>query len=156
MSVQTQNRFMEFSIGDQFYCFPLPLVREVIRAPELTQVPGAPSDFEGMMNLRGQIMGVFNIRKKLNAKTKSANESENPPVVVVIEEMGVTVGVIVDEVVRVLHPDPADIRPAPLKNDDPSKQYIDAVIQTEEHLTMILSVENLLNLKLISATLKSA
>lgn len=149
------NRFMEFRVGEQLYAIHLLSVREVIQKPEVTQVPNGPADFEGMMNLRGQILGVFNLRKKLNAKPK-ANSGDGQAVVVVVEEGGVRVGVTVDEVTHVLHPQADAIKPAPLREDDPTKRFVQSVIQSNGELVILLDFEQLLDLGKYRAFLKAA
>lgn len=150
----SDNRFMEFRLADQLFAVPLLSVKEVIQKPEVTAVPNMPQQFEGMMNLRGQILGVFNVRKKLGAKPKPA-EVRNE-VVMVIDQLGVNVGMTVDEVTRVLHPNQNMIRSAPLKDDDPAKAYINSVIQTGEDLVLIVDVVELLELSKYSSTRKAA
>ena len=149
------NRYMEFKIGEQLYAIHLLSVREVIQKPEVTQVPNAPADFEGMMNLRGQILGVFNVRKKLSAKTKT-NGNENSAVVVVVEENDVRVGIVVDEVTRVLHPDSESVKAAPLKEDDPGRRYVESVIQSDSDLIIVLNLEQLLEVGRCKNFLKAA
>jgi purine-binding chemotaxis protein CheW len=136
---------MEFRLGDQLFALPLLIVKEVIQRPEVTAVPNMPTHFEGMMNLRGQILGVFNVRKKLAAKAKDPGVS-TADVVVVIEQDGVSVGMIVDEVTRVLHPGIDSVRPAPLREDDPTGEYIGSVIQSDELLILTVNVSRLLEL----------
>ncbi|RYZ70052.1 MAG: purine-binding chemotaxis protein CheW, partial [Proteobacteria bacterium] len=127
MTENKDNRYMEFRLGAQHYAIPLLTVKEVISKPEVTPVPNMPSHFEGMFNLRGQILGVFNIRKKLDIK-KSDEVGINAEVVIVIEHAGISVGMTVDEVTRVFHTDPTMISPAPLKESDPARRFVEFVI----------------------------
>ncbi len=142
----TDNRFMEFRLGEQLYALPLLSVKEVIPKPEITLVPNMPTHFEGMINLRGQILGVFNVRKKLNVKNKDSTEKP-PEVVIVIEQQGVSVGMIVDEVTKVLHATADMLKPAPLKDDEVAKHFIGSVIQTGEELVLTIHVNKLLDLE---------
>lgn len=155
MSSGTDNRYMEFRLGGQLYAIPLLSVKEVIPKPEITAVPNMPQHFEGMINLRGQILGVFNVRKKLatNAKETAPKLAD---VVIVIENQGVSVGMIVDEVTKVLHASPEAIGPAPLKEDDPARHFISAVIQSEQDLVMAIHVGKLLDLEKYKAMTKAA
>lgn len=155
MSSGTDNRYMEFRLGGQLYAIPLLSVKEVIPKPEITAVPNMPQHFEGMINLRGQILGVFNVRKKLAAKAKDTS-LKSTDVVIVIESQGVSVGMIVDEVTRVLHASPEKIGPAPLKEDDPARYFISAVIQSEQELVMAIQVGQLLDLEKYKAMTKAA
>lgn len=141
----SDGRYMEFRLGDQLYAVPLLTVKEVIQKPEVKAVPNMPSHFEGMVNLRGQILGVYNVRKKLAAKARNANESTDE-VVVIIEYQGVNVGMVVDEVTRVISPTSDMIRAAPLKDDDPAKTFIRSVIKIDDDLVLTIEASSLLDL----------
>lgn len=151
-----ENRYMEFKLGDLHYAVPLLAIKEVIQKPEVTAVPNMPSHFEGMMNLRGQILGVYSIRKKLNAKPREKAISANSEVVMVIESNGVIVGMIVDEVTKVLHAEADMIKEAPLKEDDPARHFVSSVIQTENDLVLTVDIYKLLDLDKYKANLKAA
>jgi purine-binding chemotaxis protein CheW len=140
--MKQDNRYMEFRLGEQLYAIPLLTIKEVIQMPEVTAVPNMPAHFEGMMNLRGQILGVFNLRKKLALKASEGGAH----VVMVIEEQNVNVGMIVDEVTRVLHPDENMLKPAPLKDNDPANEFIKSVIQTGQDLVLTVDLVKLLDL----------
>jgi purine-binding chemotaxis protein CheW len=155
MSQVVDNRYMEFRLGAQLYAIPLLTVKEVISKPEVTLVPNMPAHFEGMFNLRGQILGVFNIRKKIAAKPAEV-ANKNSDVVIVIEQDGVNACMTVDEVTRVLHAEPNMISPAPLKEDDPARKFIEAVIQTDGQLVPTINVSQLLELEKFRAALKAA
>lgn len=155
MSQAHDNRFMEFRLGQQLYAIPLLTVKEVISKPEVTLVPNMPAHFEGMFNLRGQILGVFNIRKKIGSKPIEGT-AKNSDVVIVIEHSGVNAGMIVDEVTRVLHAETNMISPAPLKEDDPARKFIESVIQTDGQLVPTIIVSQLLDLEKFKSALKSA
>lgn len=143
---QLDNRYMEFLLGEQLFALPLMSVKEVIQRPEVTPVPNMPPHFEGMMNLRGQILGVFNVRKRLAAKERQ-NKNNNHEVVVVIEHKGVSVGMLVDEVTKVLHPAPDMLKPAPIKQDDPAAKFIRSVIQTADEMVITVDVAELLEIE---------
>ncbi len=141
-----ENRYMEFTLGDQFFAIPITAVREVIQRPEFTTMPNMPAHFEGMINLRGKILGVFNIRKKLNVKKIVERAEQSPDVVIVVEHDSISVGMLVDEVTRVIQVTPDMIKDAPLKDDDPSKKYILNIIQTKEALVLQVDVNELLEI----------
>ena len=142
----TENRYMEFKLGDQSFSIPLLSVREVIQMPEITPMPNMPSHFEGMINLRGQILGVFNVHKRLGVKAKQPDKTTPAPVVIIVEELGVNVGFIVDEVSKVIHVTENMKREAPLKEGDPAKAFVSGVIQHDQELILILSLNSLLDL----------
>jgi purine-binding chemotaxis protein CheW len=140
------NRYMEFLMGEQLFAIPLMSVKEVIQRPEVTTMPNMPAHFEGMMNLRGQILGVFNVRKKLGAKPRLESLS-TPEVVVVIEHDGLSVGMLVDEVTRVVHANDEMLKPAPLRSSDAAGRYIRAVIHDKDQMVLTIDVAELLEIE---------
>ncbi|NCN95305.1 MAG: hypothetical protein GW917_01130 [Bdellovibrionales bacterium] len=147
------SRFMELKIGEQLFALPLMKVKEVIQKPEITQVPNMPSHFEGMINLRGQILGVFNVRKKLNQKSV---ENGPPEVIIVVESDGLMLGMIVDEVTRVIQASAEQLKEAPLREGDPAAAYVSGVIHSGDDLILTLKVEKLLDLDTYKNQLQKA
>jgi purine-binding chemotaxis protein CheW len=142
-----ENRYMEFILGDQQFALPLISVKEVIQKPEITNVPNMPSHFEGMMNLRGKIIGVFNVRKKMSIKAQESKTEKSPDVVIVVEKDGISVGMIVDEVTRVIHATADMISAAPVKEGDSTLKYILNVIQTKGDMVLSIDVNELLEIE---------
>lgn len=153
--MSTDHRYMEFRLHNQLYAIPLLSVKEVLQKPELTPVPNMPQHFEGMINLRGQILGIMNVRKKLGASS-SKEESNGSAVIIVIEENGILVGMTVDEVTRVIHAADNQIGPAPLKDGDPAQKFVTSVIQLDQELIMTLNLFELLELKKYQQLAESA
>jgi purine-binding chemotaxis protein CheW len=155
MIERDDNRFMEFRLNSRLYAMPLLQVKEVIPRPEFTAVPNMPTHFEGMFNLRGQILGVFNVRKRLSEKNKDSSD-QSREVVIVMEFDGLSVGMIVDEVTRVLHPKESDMKPAPVSDDDPSRRYMAGVIQSGTDLVVIIKPDQLVDMATNQASKKAA
>ena len=151
-----EHRFMEFRLGSQLYAIPLLSVKEVLQKPELTPVPNMPPHFEGMINLRGQILGIMNVRRKLSTTSQTKEESSSQSVVIVIEDQGVLVGMTVDEVTRVIQAKDSQIGPAPLKEGDPAQKFVTSVIQLDKELILALNLFELLELKKYQQLAESA
>lgn len=141
MTDSGDNRYMELKVGSNLFAIPLLSVKEVISKPELTVVPNMPNHFEGMINLRGQILGVYSSRRKIGIKS---TENVAQEVVVILDIGGTKTGVIVDDVTRVLHTDAEMLREAPIKEDDPAFRYISGVIEFEKELIQIINMAALL------------
>ncbi len=142
------TRFMEIKIGPELFAVPLLEVKEVILKPEVIPMPNSPKFFEGMINLRGQILGIYDVRKKL--VEKYAKKEVGQDVVVIFEFGGALVGMSVDEVTRVLHVKPEMLEPAPVRDKDPSLQYVDQIIKTGEEVVQTLIPSQLLGLKRVA------
>ena len=93
-------------IGRETFGLPISLVREIVRVPEITPVPNAPDHIEGVINLRGKIIAVIDLRKRFG-ETDVERNSKNRIVVVEMEER--LVGLLVNSASEVLRIAPSEI-----------------------------------------------
>src|SRR4051812_41249332 len=100
-----QNRFLSFSLGNEEYGVPLLAVKEVIAMPEITPIPYTPSYFLGIMNLRGQVISVMDLRQKLGVKPSQSSETA----VIICDLNSLSIGVVVDSINSVLNPVEAEL-----------------------------------------------
>jgi len=138
------DRFLEFSLGDEDYAIPLLTVREVISVPETTPIPKAPSHFLGIMNLRGQVISVVDLRTKLKIKKKEENSEES---VIIVDIEGMNLGIVVDSINKVLAFRLSDVNKVPEIESQVNAEYIDGVYRKEDSLTVLLNVAKVLDLK---------
>jgi purine-binding chemotaxis protein CheW len=95
-------RYIVFTLGGERFALPLLAIREVIAPPEITPVPFSPTYFLGIMNLRGQVISVIDLRLKLQVKTDKSPENA-----IIIVDLGATLlGMWVDSVDFVMTPSP--------------------------------------------------
>jgi len=90
-------QIVNFTVGDVNYGVPVEQVREVRNMQKVTHVPGAPSYVDGVTNLRGQIITVIDLKKRLNLPQNSSGGEK----IVVVELGKVAVGIVVDTVTEV-------------------------------------------------------
>jgi purine-binding chemotaxis protein CheW len=140
----TENRFLQFSLGKENYAIPLLGVREVVGVPETTPIPYTPPYFVGMMNLRGQVISVIDLRKKMNI-TPKANNPESA--VVIVDLNPVYLGLLVDSVNRVVALEGEQLQPAPDMEGGKRLDYMTGVFRMDEQLTAVIDVRKLLNLE---------
>ena len=95
-----------FQIGAETYGVPIATLHEIVRVPEITAVPDAPDFVEGVINLRGKIVCVIDLRKRLG-KTSTAPNRRNR--ILVVEHRGRLCGLIVDSASEVLKIPAADV-----------------------------------------------
>uniref|UniRef100_A0A7V4TZG7 CheW-like domain-containing protein n=1 Tax=Candidatus Caldatribacterium saccharofermentans TaxID=1454753 RepID=A0A7V4TZG7_9BACT len=93
------GKYIAFEIDQETYAVPVGTVREIVRVPELTRVPLAPPYVEGVANLRGEILPVVSLRKRLGLEEKPLDELSR---VVVFEKGGDIVGAIVDRMAEAI------------------------------------------------------
>lgn len=141
IKVTDGQRFLEFTLGEESYAVELIHVREVITPPDLTPIPKSPPHVCGLMNLRGLVLTVVDLRKKLSIQPgKDQSESS-----VIIFDLGDRlVGAQVDSIHRVIAVPPENIRPVPDAEATAVTQNLKGVIQNTETLTLWLDVQRLL------------
>ncbi|NQZ00370.1 MAG: chemotaxis protein CheW [Bdellovibrionales bacterium] len=138
------NKYMEFSLGSEKYAVPLLRVREVISIPAVTPIPRAPAYFHGIMNLRGQIISVMDLRKKLGVQPGEDLSEES---VIILSYAEFHLGIVVDSINRVLQAEDGEIKQVPVAKVATKAEYIDGVIERENELIIKLNVEKALSLE---------
>lgn len=136
------KRFLEFILGGECYAIELLLVKEVITPPEMTPIPKAPAYVCGLMNLRGLVLTVIDLRKKLNI-TPDKDTSQNG---VIIFDLGERlVGVVVDSIQKVLNISSDQIKPIPESEGKVDGQFL-GILQHEDKLCMWIDPYALLDI----------
>lgn len=99
-----------FKLGDEKYGVDINQVREIIRPTQITRIPNAPDFVEGVINLRGQITTIINLRKRFGMEPK---EIDNDTRIIVVEYNNAIIGMMVDTVNEVKYLSSADIEALP-------------------------------------------
>ncbi|RZA26969.1 MAG: purine-binding chemotaxis protein CheW [Proteobacteria bacterium] len=142
--IQSSNRFLVFQLETEMYAVPLHKVREVIAPTEVTKVPHTPSHFKGVMNLRGQVISVIDLRLKF--KMKVAAEAHAEMAIIILDFGSLSLGIIVDTVSAVLGLKEDQISPSPDIETSISKDFITGIARVENKLIVILDIEKSLNI----------
>src|SRR5258708_2612365 len=114
------GRYLSFSLGKEEYAIPLLKVKEVIAVPDTTPVPFTPAHFLGMMNLRGQVISVVDLRLKLGMKKVDRTEET---AVIIIDLDPIFLGIVVDSVNKVLNLTEGEISNPPELLDKKNGDY---------------------------------
>jgi purine-binding chemotaxis protein CheW len=141
---QDSVRYISFNLGEEQFATPLLSVREVIGVPDTTPIPQAAAHFIGIMNLRGQVVSIMDLRKKLGIKPL-ANEAERA--VMICDLGGLSLGIIVDSVNQVLTLDSDSISPKPSLGTSMEHEYIWGVYRKESTLILFLDIAKSLSLE---------
>ena len=146
------QRFLAFSLGLEDFAVPLLSVREVVALPEMTRVPNTSAFFSGIMNLRGQIISVFDLRLRFGMKAE-----HGPETAVIIHNFShLCFGVVVSSVNNVLSLKDTDISEKPDFQDMQANAYITGVSRNNEKLVLLLDVVKALRLEDIAALKEAA
>jgi purine-binding chemotaxis protein CheW len=130
-----------FRVGSETFGVPIGLVHEIVRVPEITSVPEAPSCVEGVINLRGKIVSVVDLRKRFG-ETEISRGKKNRILVAEIE--GKLVGLIVDAASEVLKVSPSDIEPPPNVFEESDVQYVTGVGKLNGRLIIMVDLSKVL------------
>ncbi|MET1123828.1 MAG: chemotaxis protein CheW [Archaeoglobaceae archaeon] len=99
-----------FNLGDERYGVDISQVREIIKPTQITRIPNAPDFVEGVINLRGQITTIINLRKRFGMEPKSIDNNTR---IIVVEHKNAVIGMMVDAVNEVKYLSSEDIEPLP-------------------------------------------
>ena len=132
-----------FMIGAEQFGVDILNVQEIIRTPRITTVPNSPDFVEGVINLRGDIIPVVDLRKRLNIFT---DKSAKRIWVVILDVDGKVVGFIVDRVTEVLKVNEDKVEPPPdIVIAGLESQYIEGVCElSDNNLLVILNFDRVL------------
>ena len=123
------------------YGVPITQVQEIITMTRPTQLPQAPDFVEGIINLRGKIIPIIDLKKRFHMGTSDITNDTRS---VVVEVEGQTVGIIVDEVSEVLRLANSDIEPAPAIIGGITAEYLTGVGKIEGRLLILLDMNKIL------------
>ena len=139
-----KNKVLElatFYIGDALCGIDILNIREINRNMDITWVPQATEYVRGVLNLRGQIVTVIDLGKKLGlAPANTAVENRN----IIVNSQDEYIGFLVDKISDVLPADPDKIEPAPANISGVKGKYFQGVLKTESSLIGILSIDAVL------------
>lgn len=137
----SEKQFVIFKLGEQKYCVDIMYVGGITEYKGATKVPEAPYFVEGVINLRGSIIPIVNLKKRFGIpETRLAEDCR----VVLFNLEGTDVGFLVDEANQVIKIDSEDIDPTPdiLKGED--KEYIDGVGKVGQEIVIVLDLAKIL------------
>lgn len=136
MSQDEVNRFLNFTLGEEEFAIPLLSVKEVIAVPETTPIPHTPPHFLGIMNLRGQVISIIDLRKKFSMSAKNTEETS----VIILDLKTQFLGVVVDSVNSVLAIKNSEVLEKPMIESSKSTEYITGVFRKNDHLVLLLDI----------------
>jgi len=134
------RQLVAFALGHEEFGVPITRVQEIIRHTRPRPIPESPAHVEGVINLRGRIIPVVDLRARLGAAGERAEDSK----IVIVELASATVGIEVDEVREVLTVQAEDCEPAPQGASSVSGEAIDSVAKLGGRLLVILDLDSLL------------
>lgn len=133
------SQYVVFKLNDERFAVEISKVLEIIKSQVVFKVPSAPEFIDGLINLRGKVYTLFNLRKKLNLPHFSSEDSKILIVNVNSMFIGMTVDAV-DEIIQ-LDDDAIEATPQTLVNHD--KKYISGIAKVSDKLILLLDLESL-------------
>ena len=135
-------QWVTFRLDDETYGINVMQVKEVLRVSDVTPVPGAPPYVLGIINLRGNVVTVLDMRKRLNLPPHEVDDLSR---IVIIEAGEMVVGMLVDSVAEVVYLRASDIESAPSVGKDENALYIQGVYSKNNDLLILVDLNKLLS-----------
>jgi purine-binding chemotaxis protein CheW len=141
-----EGKYLTFSLSTENYGVNILKVQEIIGVMHITKVPGSPEYLKGVINLRGKIIPVVDLRLKFNLEPVPYDEKTCIIVVdVTMSNRKVSVGVVVDTVVEVVHLNESQLEPAPEYGVNLSTNFIEGIGRAHgEDVVILVDVEKIL------------
>lgn len=137
------KQLVGFVIGEELFGVDILTVQEIIRDTAITPIPDAPDFLEGVINLRGSIIPVIDLRKRLKLMRTKDRDDESWIVILAVE--GRLTGFVVDRVTKVLDVPEASIKPPPdIVVAGLRSQYIQGVCKLDQRLLILLNFGRIL------------
>jgi purine-binding chemotaxis protein CheW len=135
--IGTEIQLVVFKLANEEYCVDIQQVREIIKVLDVTRVPKAPDFIEGVINLRGQITPVLDLRKRLDLPEFERGEDTR---IIVIELGKNVVGMVVDSVMEVCRLPEKNIDPTPIISTEVGAEFIKGVGKLGDRLLILLDL----------------
>jgi len=138
--VAQELQLVTFKLANEEYGLPITKVQEINRLVPVTKLPQTPSFMEGIINLRGRIIPVIDLRKRFNMPITDHDDDTR---IIIVEISGQIVGVTVDAVTEVVRLNTANIEPTPA-TVAVDLQYIEGVGKIDDRLIILLDIDKVL------------
>ena len=137
-----ERQLVVFDLNEEAYGVDIGAVREIIRMQEITRVPRAPRFIEGVINLRGKVIPVVDLRTRFSMP---AGERTDQHRIVVVDVVGQDIGMVVDAVTEVSRVSEGSIEPpsAVITTDD--SDYLTGIVKTDQKLIILLDIAKVIS-----------
>ncbi|MFA5627882.1 MAG: chemotaxis protein CheW [Thiohalomonadaceae bacterium] len=136
------SRWVTFCLGSETYGIDVMQVREVLRSTEISPVPGAPSYVLGIINLRGNVVSIIDMRSRFGLPPHEVDDASR---ILILEAGDHAVGFLVDSVSEVAELRSSEIEPAPDTGSGDAARFIFGLCNRKEGLLILVDASKLLS-----------
>jgi purine-binding chemotaxis protein CheW len=142
------KQYITFTIGTEEYGVDVMAVREIKAWTETTALPNSPDYVRGVVNLRGHIIPIFDLRCRFG---QGLTEPTATHVIIIATIADRVVGILADTVSDILSIRDEDIRPVPMMDRDIDAEFLSGLVSVQDRMVALLTLERLFDTKLIPA-----
>lgn len=147
------NQFLTFTLGAEQYGLPILRVQEIKGISNITPIPGTPPHIKGVMNLRGNVIPVIDLRERFRL---GARDYDKFSVIVVVSVGARVLGLVVDAVSDVLNIDEAEITPPPELGSTVDTSFMTGMAKAAESLVLLLDIDAVVSEETLAAVAGAA
>lgn len=134
-------QLVSFNIGEEEFGVDILKVQEIIRMVDITRVPNSPQFVEGVINLRGKVIPIIDLRLRLGLEPKTKDKDTR---IIVVEFVTKVIGFVVDNVNEVLRLNKSITEPPPPMVSGINSEYITSIGKLDDRLLILLDLEKIL------------
>ncbi len=136
-----KDKFLTFHLAGEDYGIEIAYVTEIIGIQPITEVPDMPAFIRGVINLRGKVIPIMDVRSRFHFKLR---DYDGRTCIIVVEVKENCVGLIVDEVKEVLVIPETQVEPPPARGQESGGHYLKGLGKIEDRVKILLDIEQLL------------
>lgn len=133
------SQYVVFKLNEERFAVEISQVLEIVKSQAVFKVPSAPDFIDGLINLRGKVYTLFNLRKKLNLPQYNSEDTK----ILIVNVNSMYIGMTVDAVNEIIQLEDSAIEPAPQTLANQNKKYVSGVAKVGDNLILLLDLESL-------------
>lgn len=146
----SDNQYVIFKLDNESYGIDILQVETIEKVMDITRVPHSPLYVEGVINLRGEVVPVINLRKRFKLIDMNNNDDNNRIIIVTLEDM--IVGLLVDSSSEVIHLNGEEIEETPKLSNHIDIDYINLIGKKDNRIIMLLDLKKVLGVSISEMT----
>lgn len=145
-SISSEAKYLMFFLNNEYYSIPIGIVNEVIEVMKTTPIHCAPDFMKGIINLRGKIIPIMDLRLKFNMQERAYDELTCIIIFTIpINGQKKLMGIIVDKVAEVINISQENIELPPQYGQEDEKDFLTGIAKIKDKVVMLLDLETIVN-----------
>lgn len=137
------RRWLAFSLGSENYALDISVIREILKPREITEIPRVPDFLLGIISLRGNIIPVFDLKRRLGLGVATIDQDSR---IIVCQEGDRLAGLLIDRITQVTSIQEENIEPPPAIFSGRDRAMLDGVGRVQENVLILLNIANVLTI----------